>query len=261
MQTAISRTCCRYFSSHYRISKNDPPPNQINKNRIVAKHQRKTSPTKTAEKLFSVPAYFTQFQFPKKKHKSKQTNQRKASKMADSSSPTALTSPTPSTLKSPVIDPAVFRGNRTNAVVSLEDPTQPDTQWSAFYKESEDVFGEFYTFELQQRQAAAAIASASAGSGASFSGAAAVDTNISLRGAQLAAAMNTAITVPKGVNVPPPPATIGGARAASARQLSGQLDDEVARSWDEDWEDEDTEDAFDVVMGKIAAGATAAAAQ
>ena len=31
-------------------------------------------------------------------------------------------------------------------------------------------------------------------------------------------------------------------RTLSARQISGQFDDEVAKSWEEDWEDEDVED-------------------
>lgn len=176
--------------------------------------------------------------------------------MADistTSSPTFVSSP--AGLKSPTvtIDPAAFFGNRTNSVVSLEDPVNKDYHWSGFYKESEDVFGEFYTFELQQKQAAAAISSSTNTVG--HSTATAVDKHISQTGVQLAAAMNLALTIPKGVTIPPP--TIGGpgGRQASARQLSGQLDEEVARSWEEDWEDEDTEDAFDVIMGKISAGA------
>lgn len=40
-------------------------------------------------------------------------------------------------------------------------------------------------------------------------------------------------------------------RTRSARQLSGQFEDEVARSWEDDWEDEDAEDTYDVIMGKI----------
>ena len=40
-------------------------------------------------------------------------------------------------------------------------------------------------------------------------------------------------------------------RALSQRQISGQFDDEVAKSWEEDWEDEDVEDSYDAVMGKI----------
>jgi hypothetical protein len=40
-------------------------------------------------------------------------------------------------------------------------------------------------------------------------------------------------------------------RALSQRQISGQFDDEVAKSWEEDWEDEDVDDSYDAVMGKI----------
>jgi len=44
----------------------------------------------------------------------------------------------------------------------------------------------------------------------------------------------------------------GSLRTLSARQISGQFDEEVAKSWEEDWEDEDVEDTFDHVMGQIA---------
>lgn len=152
-------------------------------------------------------------------------------------SPTALTSPK---LTSPVVDRTAHHNNTTNSVVSLADPTNKD-QWSHFYREQEDVFGEFYTFELQQKQAAEAV------------GAFSLVPTPSQTGAQLAAAMATAVTIPKGVTVPPPPSGKGG-RQLSARQLSGQLDEEIARSWEEDWEDEDVDDAFDVIMGKIAKG-------
>lgn len=40
-------------------------------------------------------------------------------------------------------------------------------------------------------------------------------------------------------------------RQLSARQLSGQFEDDVARSWEEDWEDEDPDDSYDRVMGLV----------
>eukprot|EP00796_Vickermania_ingenoplastis_P000762 gene762-405_t len=40
-------------------------------------------------------------------------------------------------------------------------------------------------------------------------------------------------------------------RTMSARQVSGQFEDEVAKSWEEDWEDEDLEDTYDAIMGRI----------
>eukprot|EP00744_Colponema_vietnamica_P017631 GILI01024807.1.p1 GENE.GILI01024807.1~~GILI01024807.1.p1 ORF type:complete len:174 (-),score=57.70 GILI01024807.1:86-607(-) len=154
-------------------------------------------------------------------------------------SPTTVTSPK---LTSPTIDREAHHNNTANSVLSMADPTNKD-HWSAFYREQEDVFGDFYTFELQQKQAAEAV------------GAFSIMPSPSQTGAQLAAAMATAVTIPKGVTVPPPPSGQKG-RQLSARQLSGQLDEEVARSWEEDWEDEDVDDAFDVIMGKIARGVT-----
>jgi hypothetical protein len=51
-------------------------------------------------------------------------------------------------------------------------------------------------------------------------------------------------------------------RTLSARQISGQFEDEVAKCWEEDWEDEDVDDTYDAVMGKIGrASASAAAAK
>ncbi|CAD2218513.1 hypothetical protein, conserved [Angomonas deanei] len=52
-------------------------------------------------------------------------------------------------------------------------------------------------------------------------------------------------------------------RTLSARQISGQFDDEVVRSFEEDWEDEDAEDTFDTIMGIISrhAASTAASAK
>lgn len=40
-------------------------------------------------------------------------------------------------------------------------------------------------------------------------------------------------------------------RTLSSRQISGQFEDEVAKCWEEDWEDEDTDDTYDAIMGKI----------
>lgn len=55
---------------------------------------------------------------------------------------------------------------------------------------------------------------------------------------------------------PPTPTTGGGSAAASfhtlsARQMSGQMEEEVAKSWEEDWEDEDANDTFENIMAKI----------
>lgn len=72
---------------------------------------------------------------------------------------------------------------------------------------------------------------------------------------------------------PPTPTTAAGSpgmtaasttpsfRTMSARQVSGQFEDEVAKSWEEDWEDEDLEDTYDAVMGKISHYATLKAAK
>lgn len=41
-------------------------------------------------------------------------------------------------------------------------------------------------------------------------------------------------------------------RTLSARQMSGQFEDDVEKSWENDWEDEDLDDTFDAVMAKVA---------
>lgn len=46
-------------------------------------------------------------------------------------------------------------------------------------------------------------------------------------------------------------ATSGSHRTLSARRISGQFEEEVVKSWDEDWEDEDVDDTFDAIMGQI----------
>ncbi len=44
-------------------------------------------------------------------------------------------------------------------------------------------------------------------------------------------------------------------RQLSARQLSGQFDEErTSKTWEEDWEDDDVDDTFDKTMGRIARG-------
>ncbi|KAG5490423.1 hypothetical protein JKF63_00543 [Porcisia hertigi] len=79
-----------------------------------------------------------------------------------------------------------------------------ETVWSAWYKESEDKFSEFNSFEP---------APATGGPG-----------NMS---------------------------RAGSVRTLSMRQISGQFEEEVAKSWEEDWEDEDVEDTFEYIMGQI----------
>ncbi|GET90415.1 hypothetical protein, conserved [Leishmania tarentolae] len=79
-----------------------------------------------------------------------------------------------------------------------------ETVWSAWYKESEDKFLEFKSFEP---------APAAGGPG-----------NMS---------------------------RAGSVRTLSMRQISGQFEEEVAKSWEEDWEDEDVEDTFEHIIGQI----------
>lgn len=90
-----------------------------------------------------------------------------------------------------------------------------ETVWSALYKESEDTFADFKSFEP---------APAAGGAG--------------------------------GLS------RAGSVRTLSMRQISGQFEEEVAKSWEEDWEDEDVEDTFDHIMGEISQlAATKAATQ
>jgi len=56
------------------------------------------------------------------------------------------------------------------------------------------------------------------------------------------------------------PASGGSVRTLSARQISGQFDDEVAKTWEEDWEDEDVEDTYDSIVGQITRYQASAAA-
>lgn len=79
-----------------------------------------------------------------------------------------------------------------------------ETVWSAWYKESEDKFAEFKSFEP----------SPTAGGPGNLSRA-------------------------------------GSVRTLSMRQISGQFEEEVAKSWEEDWEDEDVEDTFEHIIGQI----------
>lgn len=98
---------------------------------------------------------------------------------------------------------------------SLDIPPS-DAVWSAWYKETDDTFAEFKSFQP------APVAGSN------------------------------------GVL----PSSGGSMRTLSMRQISGQFDDEVAKSWEEDWEDEDVEDTFDNLMGLISKiEATKAAAQ
>lgn len=79
-----------------------------------------------------------------------------------------------------------------------------ETVWSAWYKESEDTFADFKSFEPAPAAGAAGGLSRA-----------------------------------------------GSVRTLSMRQISGQFEEEVAKSWEEDWEDEDVEDTFDHIMGEI----------
>ncbi|CAJ1010302.1 hypothetical protein Q4I28_005616 [Leishmania naiffi] len=79
-----------------------------------------------------------------------------------------------------------------------------ETVWSAWYKESEDKFLEFKSFEP--------------------------------------------VPVAGG---PGNMSRAGSVRTLSMRQISGQFEEEVAKSWEEDWEDEDVEDTFEYIIGQI----------
>ncbi|RNF25621.1 uncharacterized protein Tco025E_02117 [Trypanosoma conorhini] len=99
------------------------------------------------------------------------------------------------------------------ARLSLE-LTRADDVWSSWYKESEDQFADFQSFgETEGGPNAPAAAGPNAGSG----------------GAQFSSSHRT----------------------LSARRVSGLFEEEVLKSWDEDWEDEDVEDTFDAIMGQI----------
>ncbi|KAG8341848.1 hypothetical protein ERJ75_000131100 [Trypanosoma vivax] len=88
--------------------------------------------------------------------------------------------------------------------VTLELP-KADELWSGWYKETEDKFIDFISFD--------ATDSGAAGGG----------------------------VVPRS----------SSHRTLSARRISGQFEEEVLKSWEEDWEDEDVEDTFDAVMGRM----------
>ncbi|KAK7200054.1 hypothetical protein NESM_000054900 [Novymonas esmeraldas] len=95
--------------------------------------------------------------------------------------------------------PSVLQINETLLAVPASEAV-----WSAWYKESEDTFAEFKSFEP---------APVAGGAG-----------NMS---------------------------RAGSVRTLSMRQISGQFEEEVAKSWEEDWEDEDVEDTFDRIIGQI----------
>ena len=48
--------------------------------------------------------------------------------------------------------------------------------------------------------------------------------------------------------------TTPGARQFSERQISGQFEDDTAKEWEEDWEDEDPEDSLEHIASMIACG-------
>ncbi|KAF8293273.1 hypothetical protein TcYC6_0109590 [Trypanosoma cruzi] len=100
------------------------------------------------------------------------------------------------------------------ARLSLE-LTRADEVWSAWYKETEDQFVDFQSFG--DNNEGGLNVTATAGS------------NIMSGSAQFSSSHRT----------------------LSARRVSGQFEEEVMKSWDEDWEDEDVEDTFDAIMGQI----------
>ena len=51
------------------------------------------------------------------------------------------------------------------------------------------------------------------------------------------------------------PGTPNG-RQFSERQISGQFEDDTAKDWEEDWEDEDPEDSLEHISSMIACGTT-----
>jgi hypothetical protein len=141
------------------------------------------------------------------------------------------------------IEVAAAPKNRTNCIVTLDFPVAevPQTTsngrqvsavaaaaianayvaepWSAYYKEQEDTFDEFTDFDPNHKTAEDAPAGRAAGSS----------------------------SVLKRNNT----GSFSG-RHLSSRLLSGQFENEVARSWEEDWDDEDPDDTFDAIMAKVA---------
>lgn len=110
--------------------------------------------------------------------------------------------------------------NRTNCIVTLDSPSTGGARtttvaepWSTYYKEQEDTFAEFAGFDPNHVEGGAATTSA----------------------------------VLKRANT----GSFSG-RHLSSRLLSGQFENEVARSWEEDWDDEDPDDTFDAIMAKVA---------
>lgn len=101
----------------------------------------------------------------------------------------------------------------------LEVPGETEGPWSGWYVEAADTFEDFQSFSPPLPPAGA-----------------------------------NAPTLPGGVQ-----ASGTSFRSKSVRQMSGQFEDEVAKSWEEDWEDEDLEDTYDAVAGKIGQYASQAA--
>ncbi|KEG14688.1 hypothetical protein DQ04_00341030 [Trypanosoma grayi] len=99
------------------------------------------------------------------------------------------------------------------ARLSLELP-KADEVWSAWYRESEDKFADFQSFGDTEGGANAAAPGTANASGS---------------------------VAPRS----------SSHRTLSARRISGQFEEEVVKSWEEDWEDEDVEDTFDAIMGQV----------
>lgn len=112
----------------------------------------------------------------------------------------------------------------------LELPKTHET-WSTWYAEAADSFNDFSTFNPPPHTPAASTAAVTAPGGSGTP--AATTTSSCSQGGRMPSSSSTSF------------------RTRSVRQLSGQFEDEVARSWEDDWEDEDAEDTYDAIMGKI----------
>lgn len=93
---------------------------------------------------------------------------------------------------------------------------QVDEIWSSWYVEEADTFEDFQSYNPPTPTTTGSAAAGATGAGG--------------------------VTTAAGATF----------RSMSARQVSGQFEeDAVAKSWEDDWEDEDLEDTYDAIMGKI----------
>lgn len=98
-----------------------------------------------------------------------------------------------------------------------------DKTWSSWYVETGDGFKDFYSFTPP-------VSTPTAPS-STLLGSTAAATSGSKAGTMLSSSTSF--------------------RTRSARQMSGQFEDEVPQSWEDDWEDEDGDDTYDAIMGRI----------